>query len=552
MTEDSIALIPAMGYQNHETSSYKSYLWMKYLSESNNIFIKHARNGHEYKIEKYKVDGYCSETSTVYEFHGCLWHGCPTCYTPSTFNVFTRDTMENTYNRHLLRIKFLKSKTSVIEIWECDYDRKCKNDDKFKQFVNMQMNIRAALNPRDALTGGRTNASVLYYKGEAGYVGFTSLYPYIQKYGSFPIGHPVIVTENFKTVTSYFGLIYCRVLSPQHLYFPILPTRDGKLIFALCATCAKLKQYEQCNHNEDERVIEGTWVSLELNKAIKEGYVVKQIFEVWHWDKVEKYDEKTKSGGIFTGYVNTFLKIKQEASGYPIGTTNEDEYINKYYEREGILLEKDKIKPNPGLKAISKLLLNSQWGRYAMNTKKTQCKFVSSLDELYAFVYNNQYILKQVLYPNEDICIVYYEECKEMHWGSNQTNVVIAAFVTSQARLKLYSEMEKLDQRVLYYDTDSIIYKLEKDGYNPKIGDYLGDFTNEINPSEGNHIVEFASAGPKNYTYKLDTGISYCKVKGFFLNATTSKLIDFEKIRLFVLNRNEGMTQSITENNKEP
>ena len=27
----------------------------------------------------YKVDGFCEETNTVYEFEGCLWQGCDAC-----------------------------------------------------------------------------------------------------------------------------------------------------------------------------------------------------------------------------------------------------------------------------------------------------------------------------------------------------------------------------------------------------------------------------------------------------------------------------------------
>ena len=97
-----------------------------------------------------------------------------------------------------------------------------------------------------------------------------------------------------------------------------------------------------------------------------------------------------------------------------------------------------------------------------------------------------------------------------MHWGSNQTNVVIAAFVTSQARFKLYSELKILGKRVLYFDTDSIIYKKSTVyNYEPSIGDFLGEFTNEIDPNEGKEIVEFVSAGPKTYSYKLDTGITH-------------------------------------------
>ena len=79
------------------------------------------------------------------------------------------------------------------------------------------------------------------------------------------------------------------------------------------------------------------------------------------------------------------LKIKQEASGYPSwvkSDADKDNYIEEYYAREGIKLDKSKILPNSGLKALSKLLLNSQGGRYAMQTLKTNCKFVKSYNEL--------------------------------------------------------------------------------------------------------------------------------------------------------------------------
>jgi hypothetical protein len=42
--------------------------------------------------------------------------------------------------------------------------------------------------------------------------------------------------------------------------------------------------------------------------------------------------------------------------------------------------------------------------------------------------------------------------------GAPNTSPVIAAFTTAQARLKLYSYIEKLQERVLYFDTDSLIY----------------------------------------------------------------------------------------------
>ena len=84
----------------------------------------------------------------------------------------------------------------------------------------------------------------------------------------------------------------------------------------------------------------------------------------------------------------------------------------------------------------------------------------------------------------------------------NKTNIYLATFTTCWARLKLYSVLEKLDRNVLYYHTDLVIY-VSKTGENDvPLGDYLGGLTNEL--ETGEHIIEFASGGPKNYAYKTN------------------------------------------------
>ena len=65
---------------------------------------------------------------------------------------------------------------------------------------------RAKLNPRDAFYGGRTNATCLFYetRGEEKirYVDFCSLYPYTNKYCAYPVGHPLVITENFGDIST--------------------------------------------------------------------------------------------------------------------------------------------------------------------------------------------------------------------------------------------------------------------------------------------------------------------------------------------------------------
>ena len=60
-----------------------------------------------------------------------------------------------------------------------------------------------------------------------------------------------------------------------------------------------------------------------------------------------QYDPDTKEGGLFTSYINTFLKYKLEASGPSdwIKTPKDTkEYINPYFEKEGVSLDSEKIK----------------------------------------------------------------------------------------------------------------------------------------------------------------------------------------------------------------
>ena len=51
------------------------------------------------------------------------------------------------------------------------------------------------------------------------------------------------------------------------------------------------------------------------------------------------------------------------------------------------------------------------------------------------------------------------------------------------------------------------------------------NFTNEIKPKDGKNIIEFVSAGPKNYAYKLDSGKTNALVKGFALNHIQHKVL---------------------------
>ena len=109
-----------------------------------------------------------------------------------------------------------------------------------------------------------------------------------------------------------------------------------------------------CRHSTKERTIGGTWTTLELQKAVEKGYTIVKIHEVWH------FTPENRRVGLFKEYVNTWLKLKQESSGWPAGCVTpeqKEEYVKAYEQHEGIKLEN--VAENPGRKVIAKMLLNS-------------------------------------------------------------------------------------------------------------------------------------------------------------------------------------------------
>ena len=121
-----------------------------------------------------------------------------------------------------------------------------------------------------------------------------------------------------------------------------------------------------------------------------------------------------------------------------------------------------------------------------------------------------------------------YKNKEEYSKPNPSVNVYIALFTTAHARLKLYELLDILQERVLYMDTDSCIYNDDGSEACKKIesmmGNKLGDLTDEIvSKHNANHIKQFISAGPKDYSMKLDTEKLVSCCKGFRLNAEVEK-----------------------------
>ena len=371
-----IGVIPAGGYGVCDNISKTSIQWLEWESRQRGVAIRHALNGGEFKIRKpdggiYKVDGYFEDPSTgqktVMEFNGCFFHGCPRCYNADIVHPHFNQTFSQRYAMtQQKKADLISMGYEYVCMWEHDFNMALKTNPALIAFA-IELDVQTRLEPRDTFFGGRTNAVKLYHKVGPGekikYVDFTSLYPTVNKYDEYPIGHPEVILENFRGIAEYFGLAKVKVLPPRSLYHPVLPYRNnGKLLFPLCKSCADEQNQQPCQCHPEKRMILGTWTTIELVKALEMGYQIVKIYEVYHWENTSKFDPSTGSSGLFSGYVNQFLKIKQMASGWPEWCQGDEakqaQYLANYKEKEGVELEGHLVEKNPGLRSLAKLCLN--------------------------------------------------------------------------------------------------------------------------------------------------------------------------------------------------
>jgi len=75
-----------------------------------------------------RADGYDPKTNTVFEFHGCFFHGCPICFKQTDRNAMCNKTYGELYKNTIDREKSIKDKGfNLVRIWEHNWDALTKH-----------------------------------------------------------------------------------------------------------------------------------------------------------------------------------------------------------------------------------------------------------------------------------------------------------------------------------------------------------------------------------------------------------------------------------------
>ena len=144
--------------------------------------------------------------------------------------------------------------------------------------------------------------------------------------------------------------------------------------------------------------------------------------------------------------------------------------------KEGIKLNKANIENNPGKRSVAMLLLNTLWRKFGQNENLGKTEVITDLKQLFDMLTNPDVEINSLLPVNEDVIYVGWSHRKGAARVSGFTNLVMAAYTTAQARLKLCTYLSALGPRCAYYDTDSLtFYSTGQIGeYEPPLGPLLG------------------------------------------------------------------------------
>ena len=274
-----------------------------------------------------------------------------------------------------------------------------------------------------------------------------SLYPSVMRDFEFP---GKFKKWSFKYDPKSLGFWECQVTVPENLYVPPLGT--------LIHIDKKTKKVTRVYDSSQGKFIfptgnfEGVWTTHEIEYARKLGCKI-----------------KTGKGAIF------------ESAGFLFR-----DFINELYEKRKASA-KDSVDS-----FICKLIMNSSYGRFGLNLLREQL-VIDNGDEGGS---DTAYEFETGEYVNGKPVV--FRFIKEKKIIQSFTNVAIAAYVTSYARLRMHAHYMKHQDRLYYTDTDSAYIKHDP---SMKSSHELGDFKYEYSGAE------MCSFLPKTYALAGITGL---------------------------------------------
>lgn len=452
---------------------------------------------------------------------------------------------------------------------------------------------------RQALRGGRTGIGRILCEltpaqiargCKIKYVDVVSLYPYQQVAHDFPVGPPTIHVFDsdfapciyhrnsfdvhckcdpiyrYHTQTNYMGRMVNVVTHATDWDEEMILSKHG-FVMATVAPPMMLHPI-LVKYDEDElkcnatcEVIEkGCFTSVEFHTALRNGYKLL---------KLHRFDEYQMKAPLWEDFVKEMYIFKMvNSSNIPEGSKREElvrVYEDKFEMGEMICktFEPNIWGKNPARKAAAKTGLNSGWGKHAQRSILTQAQYVDwkdndlkrQGDSLFHDIQNDLCSLQGGLQVGDERYLYQFKkDGREVKHDFSNSYLPAACFVPAYGRLQLWEQLNKLGDRVLMYDTDSVVYIYDPTAdYNVPESKIWGEWEEEDISAIG--ITGFVGLGPKSYAMRcVDETKNVVKLKGISQKRATDKLLNYDVLRKMVLDSistREKQTLKIPQTNFE-
>ncbi|MGI9142968.1 MAG: hypothetical protein ACR2IJ_07235, partial [Fluviibacter sp.] len=301
------------------------------------------------------------------------------------------------------------------------------------------------------------------------------------------------------------------------LCFPLLKCRSIAEAVHVQQHCFNQKPWTQCSI--DCNTCSGYWKSppqpytiMEVKHAIqKYGYKLRYVYCMLFTADVRTDMFKEFIGRTY-GQKAKFSKPPklnwpdpQVCADYVRGMK---EHANIDIPPEFHLHPQDWHTPEDSMKAMSKLVPNSAYGRTAMSPFKETVKLVEAdyVKEQKFLAENKQTIVGE---PSHHAAHTLYKlKSRTPNSTIGKTNVLIGSYITAGARLTIIDDMNFAVEhgcKVVYGDTDSMFFIKPRGATAPPTGIYLGQLENDMKAEWGTP-EEIVAILPKSYAIRNTKG----------------------------------------------
>jgi hypothetical protein len=235
-----IAIIPENGYAKMSRQSTKALKFLKWLAHSEGVNIRHRDTpGGEKRFRNFSLDGYVEGREgcrdVCIEFNGCAWHGHNCLFDEDDVCPNGKTAAKNREDLQRRRSQ-IEEEMDYVEFWECEIDQELRESQEMCEFYD-SLHDTGPLNPKDAYMGARTGpismkcdleeeklddgGTLLEHDYTIGNFDIVSLYPYINFFQEYPVGHATEVERNESVhwtrpdQNPYKGIVKCFVVPPE-------------------------------------------------------------------------------------------------------------------------------------------------------------------------------------------------------------------------------------------------------------------------------------------------------------------------------------------------